>query len=69
MGSNQNLVKQREQLMKVYEYNVELEAYVSKANGKVVALESNAWCKKVALYCLAAALFIVNVLILVLKLI
>ena len=55
--------------MKVYEYNVELEAYVSKANGKVVALESNAWCKKVALYCLAAALFIVNVLILVLKLI
>ena len=39
MGANENLVAQREKLMKVYKYNVELEAYVNNANGKVVALE------------------------------
>ena len=38
MGANQNLVMQRKQLMKVYEYNVELKAYFSKAKGKIVVL-------------------------------
>jgi hypothetical protein len=54
--------------MKIYEYNTEIDAFVGKATGKIVALEYTTWGRKVALSCLVVALAIINLLLLILKL-
>jgi nitrate/nitrite-specific signal transduction histidine kinase len=51
----------------IYAYNEEIDAFIEKATGKIAALERATWIKKLLMVTVAAALFVLIVLLLILR--
>jgi hypothetical protein len=65
--ANQDLVKQREVIDELYEYDAKINAFIDKATGKVAAIERSMMLKKILLLCLSASLGLMLLLVFILK--
>lgn len=66
--ANQDLLRQREILHKLFFYDDELNVYIEKATDKVKYLERKVWQKKVLLFTLIVALGVIIAISLLMKL-
>lgn len=65
--ANQDLVRQREVIDELYEYDAKINAFIDKATGKVAAIERSMMLKKILLLCLSASLGLMLLLVFILK--
>ena len=65
--ANNDLLNQRQQLLKFFYYDDELKIYIDKATGKVSYLERKTYCRKILLIVLMVTLGVLLAVMIVLK--
>ena len=66
-GANEELLRQREVVDDLYDYDAKINAFVDRATGKVAAIERAMFLKKILLLSLAGSLGLMLFLVLILK--
>ena len=66
-GANEELLKQKDVIEDLYDYDARINVFVDRATGKVAAIERAMFLKKILLLSLAGSLGLMLFLVLILK--